>query len=192
MRDPLDNHEMRRLLRSFPADAVKILWSQTSNGLVKIALSLTGDEDAAKDIVQDTFSHLWLHASQLADFHARSIQHYLVKVVRNKSMAYYNEQVLLVKRRIQFAGSVDLSEQSMESSIIQIEVTHDILEMIARFPRRERECLTLKLDEELTNREISVRLGVGIKAVERSLTSARKRLRRELQLKLNKKLLAFT
>ena len=187
MQDPLDNLKIRKLLRSFPGEAVKILWNQYHNGLMRIAFNLTHDEDAAKDIVQDTFAHVWVNASKLSKYHERSIQHYLVRIVRNKSITYFHEQVLLSGRKIRFADNCNISEQPIESRIIQIEVTEDILRMIARFPRRERECLTLKLDEELSNLEISSRLGVGIKAVERSLTSAKKRLRRQLEIRLNKK-----
>lgn len=79
--------------------------------------------------------------------------------------------------------SFGLAEQSIEARIIQVEVTQEILEIIARFPKRERECLMMKIEEELHNEEISSRLGVGIKMVEKSLTSAKKRLRKHLQLK---------
>jgi DNA-directed RNA polymerase specialized sigma24 family protein len=41
----------------------------------------------------------------------------------------------------------------------------------------------MKIEEELHNEEIALRLGVGVKAVEKSLTSAKKRLRSRLQAK---------
>lgn len=76
-----------------------------------------------------------------------------------------------------------LAEQSIEARIIQVEITEEILQIIARFPKRERECLMMKIEEELHNEEIALRLGVGVKAVEKSLTSAKKRLRSRLQAK---------
>lgn len=187
MPGPLDNHEIRKLLLRFPGKAIKHLWHQHHKGLVKIAFNLTHDEDAAKDIVQDTFSQIWVNARQLGNYRGRSIEHYLARIVRNKSMTYYNEQVLLSKRRIRFADDLNLSEQSGEARVIEVEVTQEILSVVALFPRRERQCLILKLEEDLSNAEISERLGVGVKAVERSLTSAKKRLRKELWLRFNKK-----
>jgi RNA polymerase sigma factor (sigma-70 family) len=105
--------------------------------------------------------------------------------VRNKSITFYNENVQLSRKKIRFVNghTYDLTQDSIESKIIQIEVTQEILGIIARFPKRERECLMMKIEDELDNDEISVRLGVGVKAVERSLTSAKKRLRRRLQAK---------
>lgn len=100
-------------------------------------------------------------------------------------MTYYNENVTLGKRKIRLMNgqSFGLAEQSIEDRIIQVEITQEILDIIARFPKRERECLMMKIEEELHNEEISLRLGVGIKMVEKSLTSAKKRLRKRLQLK---------
>ncbi len=186
MKDPLDNREIRRLLRSVPGEAIKILWLQYHQGLLKIAFRLTHDEDAAKDVVQEAFSHVWANASKLDEHHQCSIEHYLVRIVRNKSMTYYKNQILLSKKKIKWAGGLNRSEDSVESHIIEVELTREIRDVIGRFPARERECLALKLDEELTNPQISARLGVGIKAVERSLTSARKRLRKELHKRFNK------
>ncbi len=185
MSAPLNDYEIRKLLFSLPGKAIRILCDRYYGGLVEIALSLTHDDAAAKDIVQEAFFHVWRNSRRLGKQHERSIEHYLVRIVRNRAMSYYNKS-LFNERKIH-AVRVEESEQSAESHIIQFEIAREIADMIARFPPRERQCLTLKMDEELTNPEISARLGVGIKAVERSLTSARKRLRRELQTRLNKK-----
>ncbi len=185
MPNHVNNHEIRKLLLSYPRRAVRILCDQYYNSLVRIAFNLTHDKEVSKDIVQETFAYVWQNANELGNYHERSIQHYLVRIVRNKSISYYNENVQLSKKKIRFVNghTYDLTQDSIESRIIQIEITQEILGIIARFPKRERECLMMKIEEELDNEEISVRLGVGIKAVERSLTSAKKRLRRRLQVK---------
>lgn len=69
-------------------------------------------------------------------------------------------------------------ENSIEIKLIALEDKIWLRNLIKNFPRRERECLLLKLDEELSLDEIAARLKVSRKAVERSLTSANKRLRR--------------
>lgn len=181
MSGPLNNNELRKLLLSYPAKAIKILCDQYFNSLVRIAFKLTHDEDASKDIVQDTFLYLWENARVIAKHRERSIQHYLVGIVKNKSVTYYRELILLNKRKIWFMDSFSRGEDPIESRMIQIEITQEILDIIGRFPKRERECLILKIDEALSNEEIAVRLDVGVKAVERSLASAKKRLRKCLQ-----------
>lgn len=181
MSGPLNNYELRKLLLSYPAKAIKILCNEYYDSLLKIAFKLTHDRDASKDVVQDTFLYLWENAREIAKHRERSIQHYLVGIVRNKSVTYYRELILLGKRKFWFMDSHSRGEEPIESRIIQIEVTQQILDTIARFPKRERECLILKMDQELSNEEIAACLDVGRKAVERSLASAKKRLRKYLQ-----------
>jgi DNA-directed RNA polymerase specialized sigma24 family protein len=48
--------------------------------------------------------------------------------------------------------------------------------ILSGFPRRERECLLMQVDGEMPVKEIARRLKISKKAVERSLTSAKKRL----------------
>lgn len=187
MSGPLNNHELRKLLLSLPGKAVRILCDQYYPALLKIAFSLTHDHEAAKDIVQETFCHIWKNARRLGAEQERSIQHYLVRVVRNRSISYYHEVNAQSREKARIAGTLQRHERSPELGYLQLEYAQEIRDMIARFPQRERECLALKLDEELSNPEISARLGVGIKAVERSLTSARKRLRNELEARSKKK-----
>jgi RNA polymerase sigma factor (sigma-70 family) len=185
MPDHVNNFEIRKLLHSYPSRAIQILYDHYHKVLLKIAFNLTHDMDASKDIMQETFTYIWQNAKELGNSHERSIQHYLVRIVRNKSISYYNENVALSKRKIRLLNRPipSLTADAIETQIVQLEVTQEILDMIAAFPKRERECLMLKIEEELHNEEISLRLGVGIKAVEKSLTSAKKRLRRRLQKK---------
>ncbi|MBX2968318.1 MAG: sigma-70 family RNA polymerase sigma factor [Cyclobacteriaceae bacterium] len=184
MQGSINNRELRLLLLTSPRRAIRILHDQYYSALLRIALGLTHDEEASKDILQDTFHHVWLNAKKLGQDHERSIQHYLVKVVRYKSISHFKDTIQLRNKKIRFLnGRLDPLESSMESNMIQLEITQEILKIIAGFPPREQQCLMLKINEELTNDQISARLGVGVKAVERSLTSAKKRLRRHLQLK---------
>lgn len=178
----VNNREIRLLLLTSPRRAIRILHDQYYKALVQVAIRFMHDEGAAQDIVQDTFHHVWLNAKELGQDHGRSIQHYLIKVVKNRAISHYKDTVQIGKNKIRFLnGHIDAVEQSIESKMIQLEITQRILDMIAKFPPRENECLLMKINEELSNEEISARLGVGVKAVERSLTSAKKRLRRRLQ-----------
>ncbi len=183
MPDHVHSHEIRKLLLSYPEAAIKILYDQYYKSLLNVAFNLTHDMDASKDIIQEAFAHVWKKSRELGNHHERSIQHYLVRIVRNKSVTYYNENVALGKRKIRLMNghTFGLADKSIEARIIQVEIREEILEIIARFPKRERECLMMKIEEELHNEEIALRLGVGVKAVEKSLTSAKKRLRSRLQ-----------
>lgn len=57
MPDTVNNHDIRKLLLSYPRRAIRILCDNYYKSLLKIAYNLTHDRDAAKDIVQDTFAY---------------------------------------------------------------------------------------------------------------------------------------
>lgn len=162
---------------------MKVLYAEYYRNLLRIAIDLTGDEEASEDIVQETFVHVWLNAKELGRYHERSIEHYLVRVIRNKAITYYKEHLYISKQMIKFVNGhhVDAVADSPERQMIQVEITREIRDVIAKFPKREYQCLMMKIDEELDDEQISNRLNVTVKAVQRSLTSAKKRLRTHLQ-----------
>ena len=176
----INNERFRKLLLSSPGTAIEILYHGYYRSLLSIARYLTRDEDVSEDIVQEAFIHIWQNHKQLGQFHTRSIQHYLVKVVKYKAITHYKEAVQTSKRKkLLLNGQVhNPTEPSIETSIIALETRKEIRQLISTFPQKEKECLLMKLDEELSVDQIAARLKVSDKAVERSLTSANKRLRK--------------
>ena len=179
----IDNERFRKLLLSVPGKAIAILYGDYYHVLVTISESLVHNRKAAEDIVQETFIHVWEQHRKLGRHDERSIEHYLVRVVRNKSISYYKER--LRRDRYSSAGMNGREfageEQSAESRLIGMEMSREIRRVIATFPRRETECLLMRIDEEMTTQQIADRLNVSKKAVERSLTSANRRLRKYLK-----------
>lgn len=180
MSGPIENERFRKLLLAFPAKAIELLYDQYYQSLISIARRLTHDQRASEDIVQETFVHVWENHKQLGQYHERSIEHYLVRVVKNKAISRYKRTLQLNERKIEFINghSFNSNDPSVEDQIIKTEVNSQIRQVINSFPKRERECLLMKLDEELTTDQIAERLKVSRKAVERSITSANKRLRK--------------
>jgi RNA polymerase sigma-70 factor (ECF subfamily) len=178
MSDTLDNERFRKLLLSLPEKAMKLLYDLYYHRLVRIAFELTGDDTVAEDIAQETFVAVWKNARKLAKYHPESIQHYLVKIVRNKSVDHFRENFALSSTRENFFNNhVAASERSAESQIIRIEINRQIRQLIESFPQREKECLLFRLDEDLSPAQIADRLSISVKSVERALTSGKKRFK---------------
>jgi RNA polymerase sigma-70 factor (family 1) len=181
----IDNKRFRKLLLAFPAKAIELLYEQYYRGLINIAISFTHDPKVSEDIVQETFVHVWENHKKLGQDHNRSIEHYLVRVVKYKAISYYKRTLLLNEHKIRFLNgqAFHANDYPVEAKIIQREINREIRQAIALFPRRERECFFMKIDEDLNTEQIAERLQVSRKAVERSLTSANKRLRAYLRVK---------
>lgn len=180
MSGTIDNARLRKLLLSYPDKAIEILYDLYYDNLLRVALLLTHEEDVAEDIVQETYLHVWENNRKLGRQRKQSILPYLVKVVKNKSIAYFRDDVRTSTYKMEYEKDAWLVGQppSIETRIIRKEVSREVRELISTFPRSERECLLLRMDEELPAKAIGARLGVTEKAVERSLGCAYKRLRK--------------
>lgn len=181
MSPPLSNEGFRHLLLTFPAKALKHLYDHYYSSLFAVSIRLTNNPLASQDIVQETFINVWEKRKWLAIQHEKPIQHYLVKVVKNKSITYF-------KRNLRFSESMrslnDIfppTEQSVEITIVQNEVVKELRALIDTFPPRERESLLMHIDQDLSSSEMAKEFGVSRKAINKSLLSAIKRLRRRWQ-----------
>lgn len=180
MPETLDNERFRLLLRTVPGKAIAFLYEHYYEGLVRLSLRFIDGRTAAEDIVQETLIHVWEEHKVLSNHHEVPIQFYLARVVKNKSITYYKKELRLQENYAQFLNGSRVSglAQTAEQLIIERETAERIQSLINTFPNREKQCLAMKLERMMTTKEIAAELGVTVKAVERSLTSAHKRLRK--------------
>lgn len=176
MSDPSENDRFRILLRAYPTKAVTQLYNEHFNSLVTFSKRLTHDQKASEDIVHDAFLNVWENHVRLSEHHHTSLQFYMMKLVKNRSVNFY--------KRSQRMRAVTLALEQLQSSagtldqIIQTETSTLIRRLIQKFPKREQQCMMMQLDQQMSYEQIAQALRVSVKSVERSITSARKRLRR--------------
>ena len=176
---PIDNDRFRNLLLSWPGKAIKFLYELYAESLISISERITSDRKASEDIVQETLTLVWENHKLLGQQRDQPIQYYLIKVVKYKSINFYRKKARIEVNKVDYLnGHSNNRIESIETGIISKEKDNSIRLIISTFPRRERECLLLRLDQELSTGEMANRLAISKKAVERSLTSARKRLRK--------------
>ncbi|HNP95375.1 MAG TPA: sigma-70 family RNA polymerase sigma factor [Cyclobacteriaceae bacterium] len=180
MPETLDNERFRLLLGAMPAKAIELLYDHYFEGLVHLSIKFVSDRNIAEDVVQDTLVHVWEQHKELSNHHDLPIHFYLARVVRNKSITFYKQHLKLMDNYAQFLNGnrVPSLEQTVESQLIDHEIAERIKARIATFPYRERQCLEMKIDRLMTTKEIAAELGITVKAVERTITSAHKRLRK--------------
>ena len=181
MFENFDEVLFRKVLRHKPHAAVNILFKVFYNDLCRAAETITRDSDDARDVVQETFSWLLEHHHKLESCEPGGIRNYVKSIVRNHAMRTFRrvKTERQVKALLEFLTAVE--HHTVETQLIEADTRDLLRELIGRLPQRERQCLEMKLDENLKNTEIAARLNVGLKAVERSVTSAYRRLRGWLQ-----------
>ena len=172
-----DDDHVRKLLFTYPDRAVKILYEKYYHSLLGISCQVTRDLGVSEDIVQEVFVLISDQHKELSQSHSIPLRGYLIKVVKYKSIDYFrrNERISRKLTEIQ-QRRADEVELPVESQIIRDEETAAFWALIMTFPKRERECLRLRYEENLSPDEIAGRLRISRKSVERSLTSVKKRL----------------
>lgn len=170
-----DNERFRRLLRVQPWEALQTVYEKYSSKLLRLAQYLTRDSDVAHDIVQDAFLSIWDNRKTLSKFHSQSIEHYLTRIVRNRSVSVFKQRrhadIDIVMLFTDFAQNDD------NDGSISYEVYKEFRRQIDNLPMRQRQSLSMKIDQQMSLDEIAAALKVSRKMVEKSQLRAVRALR---------------
>ncbi len=174
-----NDERFRMLLRSSPEEALNQLYKTYYKDLLGVALHLTNDINVARDIVHDTFIVVHAKRNELSSIHEKNIEHFLKKVIRFKCITHYRkkrnhfdiEDLLFLKT---YSGDNDLTDDAF----IKQETRDAMRKEILTYTIREQQCMFMKIDRELLIDEIAFELKISRKMVEKSQTSALRKLER--------------
>ncbi len=143
--------------------------------LFRFAYSILNDKDTAKDILQEVFINIWqrrqhVNISHLGGYLFQAVKLKVLEHLRNGKI---RQQHLSRINMITFANHT-------EDRIRLREVEEAFDKSVSKLPDRCKEVFQLSRFEHLTNKQIAARLKISIKTVEGHLTSALKRLHKDL------------
>ncbi|PZR19998.1 MAG: hypothetical protein DI539_12200 [Flavobacterium psychrophilum] len=165
----------RKLLITQPWDAFEDLFNHFQIPLIRVAIRFSHDKDAAEDIVQDTFAQLWKAQKNMIRSPKRSVENYVARCVQYNAMLHrkrrLHESLDVVSLYQEFVADDDTVQ-----SLIEKELYADFRKFIDTLPPRQKECLEMKIDNDMSLDEIALKLGIVRKTVELSQTIARKKL----------------
>jgi len=124
--------------------------------LTRMALLLLGDKPSAEDVVQEAFLGLFRGLGRLSD-PGRALAYLRVSVLNGC------RSVLRTRKRARLRGAASdyPAVWSAESAALEGEERREVLQAIARLPRRQREVLVLRYFLGLSDSEIAADLGVS-------------------------------
>ncbi len=164
--------------------AFAMIADQYGNLLLRTAYLLVQDEEAAKDIVQDSLLLAWKNMVKLRE--PTFLRAWLLKIVVNQSISlkrqWARKAALL---REQFTQtSIDDSIQSADFARGRLEDRLDVEQAIAQLPLNQRVVLVLFYYHRMTMPEIATMLGVAENTLRKRLQAALEKTRRALQIEL--------
>ncbi|MBI9063585.1 MAG: RNA polymerase sigma-70 factor [Marinilabiliaceae bacterium] len=149
--------------------------------LQAFARVIVKDNEAAKDIVQDSFIKAWEAGNGIEK---KTFENYLFTLVRNRCLNYLRDQCTTGRKKH------DLTELAKYEEIYRIDFIRDepylifekelkekLSSAIALLPPRCKEVFIKSRFEGMKNREIAEELGINLKNVERHISAGLKFLK---------------
>ena len=165
-----------RGLRASDPSACTALFRALHAPLLRYAARLTGDEEAAYDVVQDAFIKLWEHRASLDP--AQSVRAYLYTIVRNTA---FNHRAQQQRRRAQL-DRMEPPEPAdrLDDDLDARELKKHLHAWIDELPPRRREAFQLSRYHGLSHEEIAGVMGLASRTVTHHIMLALQHLRDRL------------
>jgi len=138
------------------------------------------DDEAARDVVQDTFVKLWSDQTIVVK---QSLNSLLFTMTRNSCLQYLEKQ----KVRNKYTIDVQFKEEELryymdeKTSLLEQELEGKLNEIIDQLPPRCRQIFIMSHIENKKNKDIAGELDISVKAVEKQITKALAYIRSEMK-----------
>jgi len=144
--------------------------------LARTAYRIVKDKDIAEDIVQDVFCRLWEKKDSLNI--TDSLKSYLFKSTINQSLNYLKKIKNAGVREELFSFETAADVNSTEYTIALKETSGLVETAVGLLPDACRTIFVLSRYENLSYKEIALKLNISVKTVEAQMTKALKHLRK--------------
>lgn len=174
------DRELTALIGSDNEAAFAEIYDRYKGVLYLHAYRMLGDEEEAKDILQELFTTLWVRRKELVMISALSA--YLYQSVRNRVLdviAHKKAEEKYIDSLSHFMAS---GEYITDHTIRENELSSMIESEVALLPAKMKEIFKLSRNENLSYKEIAEELNISDKTVKKQVNNALKILRQRIEL----------
>ncbi len=172
----IPEQNLTKELRNKSHEAFEIIFHRYYADLYRFAVAYLMDQEAAKDIVQETFGTLWSSASSLPE--NLNIKSYLYASIKNACLNQFKHMQVID------LNAEKLTEALIFSGTAEYEDNQELLEKVKaclqQLPEQQRRVLEMKVFQDMTYREIATALHISEITVHTHITRAYKFIRKAL------------
>jgi RNA polymerase sigma-70 factor (sigma-E family) len=151
---PLTNVPVPPATAADPADEVTALYEAHALGLLRLAVIMLGERQAAEDVVQDAFLGLFRRWDALHD-HERALAYV-------RSSVFNGCRTVMRKRtRDRAFVLVEPDAESAEARVVLGEEHREVLAALRRLPDRQREAVALRYCLDMPVDQVARAMGVA-------------------------------
>lgn len=160
-------------LRHGDHSAFKQVFDKWHKKLYAYFLGKTRDEDAAKDLSQQTFIKFWESRKSLSDDYTVEIQLF------NKARFIYIDWLRkMSNHRRLLSEQADPTLRADHDSYLQFDLKEGIMKAIATLPEMRGKVFRLKHQDGYSYKEIAEQLGISVKTVDNHLLQATRQMKK--------------
>jgi RNA polymerase sigma-70 factor (family 1) len=160
------------------AEAYEFLFKTYCPRLKNFAMHFIADEDSANDIIQECFLKLWERRNEISDVSIRSM---LFTMIRNSCLNLLKHEAIVNNHNVEIQNNHNSEWERLyycdflddpDYQLIYDELKSQITNVLNKLPERSRQIFEMSRFEGKKNREISEKLGISVKVVERHISRA--------------------
>jgi len=170
--------ELYALLKAGDKVAYTEIYNRYFSLLYLHALKRLRDEEAARDLIQDLFTTLWIKREVLTT--RTNLSNYLYTAVRNGVFNFIAHQKVASRYINELPDKIEPSECITDHLARERQLSALIEKEIAELPDKMREIFLLSRVEGLSHKEIAERLGISELTVKTQVKNALRILREKL------------
>lgn len=133
------------------------------------------DQDAARDITQESFYSLWRSRESLLP--EKGYKSYLLCIARNNAINWLRKEKLAHK----YEEECEILESVYLDKLVEQDYWRQMTEFIDTLPHKHKEVFMLRNIYSLSNKEIAERLDINIKTVEYRMMVALRAIRKKIE-----------
>ena len=175
MKELTDNH-LLVLLQSGSADAFSTLFYRHHARVYQFALKLNLSGADAEEIVQETFCAVWINRLKIDP--EQKFTNYLYGIARNQAHTVLRKKILFLHYLERLEIKSQISDHVADNRLNQKEIQEFFRHYLNRLPPRRREIFCMSRFDELTYREIALKLGISENTVDTQIRQALNFLRK--------------
>ena len=142
--------------------------------LMAFVCSYVGEEEVAKDIVQDAFMTLWNNRKKLDE--SQSVKSYLFAIAQNYALNYIRHRKVIAANDLPLNLYLSQQEENVEE---HEKLLAALEEKLKELPLKQREVLEKCVVENKKYKEVAERLDVSVNTVKTQVKHAYAKLREE-------------
>jgi RNA polymerase sigma-70 factor (ECF subfamily) len=178
LKEGQSDKELLDLFQQGSMAAFEELYNRYFQRLYLHACKMLGNQDEAKDLIQELFTSFWIKGRDLAL--TTSVSSYLYASTRNRVLNIFEHNRVHDHYISSFGAFLSTVELSVDEVVIERELAEIIEGEIKQMPPKMREIFELSRKEELSYREIAEFLSISDKTVKKQISNGLKILRMKI------------